>query len=179
VIKEAKKRGDFVLTTDIVRNTAGEFLADAFEPSVMCYEKEYVNIILEMCHKHRVDWIIPINDAELPVYAENQHLFKSADIVLLMNSKECVLAGHNKGSSWSVCERAQIRQPTRHFYGLDSINDFRSLDQAMPRHREFPIIAKPPMGVGGRGQVICNSAEDVDWLLRGDEKHVNNYIWQQ
>jgi carbamoyl-phosphate synthase large subunit len=179
VIKEARRRKHFVLATDLVENTAGEFLADDFFVSGMCYEEPYVNYIIEMCQESEIEFIIPINDAELPVYNMSRRKFEGAGIHLLMNPSACVQNGHNKEKSWRVCEDAGIRQPIRYFHGV-AAQSWRDLDSRMPPEGCFPLIAKPPMGVGGRGQHICRSPLDVKRLVSSTAGHkLDQHLWQE
>lgn len=181
VIKEAMFREHYVLATDLNRHAAGMYLAHDYQVSGMCYEEPYVNDIIAMCQKYRVNHIIPINDAELPIYVQDRAVFEQADIALLMNPDKCVLDGHSKERSWKVCETAGIRQPLRYFNGQCKHDWlYTRLEAQMPTESCFPIIAKPPIGVGGRGQIICCSPKEVRRLLSSTAiTGLSGYIWQE
>jgi carbamoyl-phosphate synthase large subunit len=151
----------------------------------MCYEKPYINDVIENCRKHAVEYIIPINDAELPIYAQNRKAFEEAGFTLFMNPGPCVRNSYCKEKSWRVCEDFGIRQPMRYFNGVNGgsrLHSRQQLDRQLPVASCFPLIAKPPVGVGGRGQVICEDADDVERLYGRtavDGNLFSQYIWQQ
>ena len=177
VIKEARKRGHWVLATDLNEYAPGMLLASDCWVSEMCYESTYVPNVIGMCLDEDITWIIPINDVELPIYVANREKFLDAGIVPLMNPNGCVLDGCSKLRSWIVCEQAGIRQPPSYFQDAFA---WDKIDSLMPPPSCFPIIAKPPMCVGGRGQVVCNSAEDVKRLIASsDSLKLSQYLWQQ
>lgn len=177
VIKEARGRKHHVVATDLNENAAGMFLADDCFVSGMCYEAPYVDEIVAGCRERKVDWIIPINDTELPVYVQQMGKFNEAGITVLMNRPDCVMAGHHKERSWHVCESYGIRQPIRYF---QETAIYEELDRLMPPPGCFPIIAKPPIGVGGRGQVVCNNANDVKRLIASsDPTKLSQHLWQE
>ena len=177
VIKEARRRKHFVLATDLNANAPGMFLANARCVSGMCYEAPYVNDIIEMCKRYLVEWIIPVNDVELPIYAQQRQVFADAGIALLMNPCDCVMAGHNKERSWHVCESFGLRQPVRYFQ--DAML-WEKLSNQMPPGPCYPIIAKPCIGVGGRGQIVCQSPADIRRLVASsDPVKLSHYMWQE
>lgn len=179
VIKAAKERGHFVLATDMRSEAAGLFLADVSFTCPVCYEGSYIPLLIQRCRRYGVEFVIPINDAELPVFVQNRNEFEKNDIHLLMNMDHCVLNGHDKDKSWRICSRNKIRQPIRYF-GNSLENQIADLDSVMPPPRCFPLIAKPPIGVGGRGQVIVNDIDDVKRLIASsDTTKLSQYLWQE
>lgn len=177
VIRAAKQRAHWVAATDLNENAAGMFLADDCFVSGMCYEASYFDEIVEGCRLCEVDWIIPINDAELPIYVRHYDQFVGAGIRPLMNPGECVMNGHCKKRSWMVCEDAGILQPARYFQNAPV---WQEISEQLPPPGCYPLIAKPCIGVGGRGQVICRSPLDIANLVASENPiKLGNFIWQE
>jgi carbamoyl-phosphate synthase large subunit len=177
VIREAKKRGHYVLATDLQQHAPGMLLADDSFVSPVCYEAEYVDEILGACLEYGVNHIIPVNDVELPVYVQHRNAFEKADIHVFMNPDACVLHGCDKMKSYAVCCRAKIRQPMAQDL-IQYWHDVPDLHEWTP-HLDYPMVAKPPIGVGGRDQHVFRTQVEFERFLHGRKLNHGQYMFQK
>lgn len=73
LIKEFKKKGDYVVGVDInpIGYTAGSCLADKFYQIVLAVDDGYLPMLSEIIVNEKIDVLIPINDIEIYVVSQN------------------------------------------------------------------------------------------------------------
>ena len=78
LIKEFKKRGDYVVGVDInpLGYTAGSCLSDKFYQIVLAVDDSYLPMLSEIIANEKIDILIPINDIE--IYTVSQNIDKIA-----------------------------------------------------------------------------------------------------
>ena len=75
--KENMSEGDKIIATDMQLSAPALTVADVKEIVPSVYDPKYVDIILDICLRHKVDALLSLNDLELPILAENKKRFAS------------------------------------------------------------------------------------------------------
>ena len=114
---------------------------------------EFARIVWGECQKHRIDVLIPTVDAELIPLAVDHRTFSNAGTLILSSPVEPLRMCLDK---FLLLEYARDILPVPKFALFDET--FESQDW------DFPIIAKPRHGSGGRGIRRVNSKAELAGL---------------
>jgi carbamoyl-phosphate synthase large subunit len=118
-------------------------------------DSEFADYLLEACHRHKVDVIIPCIDRATTALASNADRFRKAGILPVVSSLE-------------VCEAMADK--------LQADRAFRSLDLRVPSGQSFPLLAKPRFGASSRDITVFQDQDEYDFWR---QRHVlEDYIVQ-
>lgn len=165
-ISRLKEEGHFVVGCDIY---PGEWhyetkLCDAFvQAPYATKEGEYVQFLIDTCHKFELGYIIPLTDLEIDVINRQRIKIEDLGIVLCMQSSEVLEIARDKYKLSKVCKQDS------------NIPYIRTcLLSELPADFIFPCIAKPYNGRSSEG-LIRNAYKEQ--LLAIQNKDV--YIIQE
>lgn len=120
-----------------------------FVPSVR--DDEYVDALLEIARRHRIDLLIPLIDFELAVLADARRRFEQSGCRLLISSPEVVATCRDKLATFAALRKAGIDTPKTWAFS-EIVN--------RKRHR-FPYFMKPREGSAGMGNYIVHDREEL------------------
>ncbi len=121
-------------------------------PSV--YDPKYTDVLLEKCHKHSVDLIIPGLDDDVLILSENANKFHKSGIKLLASGKELVSLCRNKEL---ICN--DLNSISSNFVKCYNTNNIAN--EIENGNVTFPFIAKPRDGSGSTGTILIKNKEDL------------------
>jgi carbamoyl-phosphate synthase large subunit len=144
--------GDYsVFGCDISPLAYGHY-QDGFEQTFVVSEVHYIDSILELCQRLRVDFIVPGGERPLVLLARALDRVRKAGIGLATNTYDVLAAFTDKQTTFEILEQHGFRVPRT--IALTKTDD---LDQ-LP----FPCILKPSTGSGGSSGVsIARSPDEV------------------
>lgn len=108
-------------------------------------DKDYINILLDLCLKNRIQVIIPTIDTELEVLAGQKALFRNHHIDILVSDLSFIQMCRDKRKTGTYLEDLGIRIP-------------KSVDKY---HPTFPLFAKPYDGSLSKDIYIIKSKEEL------------------
>lgn len=149
VIRYLRKQDKYdvnIIGCDITEYTAGRMLVNRFFKIPRFNSKDLLPTLLEICHKEKVDIMIPIFEPELLIISENRKLFEGAKIVL--PDKEVVRLCLNKEQTLRFFAENNI--PTCKLYNAEEIGDIT-----------FPVFLKPKGGDSSRGIMILHNLDEL------------------
>ncbi len=140
----------------------GAYDCDAYDYTKSIYEAGYIDNLIEICLKHKIDIVIPGLDDEAMIYAQNANKFQAAGIKSIFAGEELI----------SIC-----RDKERMSNDLNKIIDVfvKSYDKdTLPEDIrtgkvKFPFIAKPRGGFASRGIEIIRNEDD---LIKITDEHI-------
>lgn len=143
----------------------------------------YLEHILQICRKEKVDGILPLFEDELDLMAENRALFEEEGIRVIVSGARTVALCRDKYRFY------------RHLTdnGLPALNTCEGLAQFLTAREEgkmdFPVFVKPVRGCGSVGisrvedmellQVLCRHSEDgllIQQFADGEEFGADIYV---
>jgi carbamoyl-phosphate synthase large subunit len=135
-----------IATCDVSPNSLGRYWSDVFErvPPAAAGQ-DYVNAVMDMVRRHRIDAVIPTADAEFPVLAQHRDEFRSACACAVLVSPPEQL--HNFTDKWKtagILERLAIPAPRTALYQGEA----EALEFAA--RVSYPLVLKPRIGGGSR-----------------------------
>jgi carbamoyl-phosphate synthase large subunit len=164
VIKGLRRQAEFgvyIVGTDINsrEDIAGASFCDSFHTIPLAVDKEkYLQALKRIITQESIDLVIPINDIEHEVLAQNREITKPAYV--LMSSKEAIDTCNDKLKTYQFFVRNSI--PTVQTIAPRSL----SISEVLAAGINYPFFAKPRRGVGSKDVYEIKDENDYKALLR-------------
>lgn len=154
--KEALQNEGMVVATDMQLSAPALSAADRVEQVPPVYADNYIDTVLEICHKHDIKALISLNDLELPILAAHREEFERMGVVLVVSSDEVI----------DICfDKYRTAQYIKSI-GLDTPKTFinyREAESAIDKGElAFPLVLKPRWGSGSIGIEFVEDKEEMD-----------------
>ncbi len=171
VIKSLKQMGMRVIGCDIYPK---EWVADAhnvhafYQVSYASRTKEYLDAIIQICHKEKVEMIFPLTDVEVDVFNSNRDIFLNDNIIVCMSSKDTI----------DICrdKYALFRYITNNVGIVKTIPTIYLNDDKKFLPEVFPVVCKPYNGRSSQGLNYIRNMEE--WNVFVGEHDINSFIVQ-
>jgi carbamoyl-phosphate synthase large subunit len=170
VIKGLRQQQEFrvkVVGTDInpADLIAGSSLCDVFYTVPMAADPNYLQSLLTICQKERVQLLIPIVDPEILVLANNREIFEKSGVRLVVSDPETVSICDDKYATVLFLRQHDIPAPWTML--AEEITDPESLT--------YPVFVKPRHGVGSVNAFRVDSPQELIWT----ESKVGDMVVQE
>lgn len=157
IIKCFKNNGEREITVvggDMGTDPTNKYLVDKFYQVPAAKNPTYVDVLLDVCKKEKVDILIPQMSAELPVLLANIDRFDTAGIIVSMTRNESLNIANNKLKLFDFMRANEI--PVSKYSVVESIDDF---DRAIHEigYPEKPVCIKITESSGARGVRIIDA----------------------
>lgn len=140
----------------------GAYECDTYDYTKSIYETDYIDNLLEVCVKHRIELIIPGLDDEVLLFSKNIDRFNNANIKVICPRTELVGICRDKEKM-----SYELNRIANNF--VKSINKNTLKEDVASGSVKYPFIAKPRDGFASRGiEIIKNEAD----LHRISENHI-------
>ncbi|PTT13227.1 hypothetical protein DBR27_05290 [Flavobacterium sp. HMWF030] len=166
VLKSLENSGYNVIALD------GEVLAAGLYASSKSYlipyasSPDYINALLEICKKEKIDLLFPGLDAELMPLSLNIDAFKAIGTTVIVSRQEVIEISDNKQETYDKLIAAGVVVPFTF-----------AMENFIPKEKDFPLIIKQKVG-GARSKNIFLTKTQKEWELAkekiGDD--FNDYI---
>jgi carbamoyl-phosphate synthase large subunit len=127
-----------LVTTDLKTTAPASFLADASEIVPRIDDPLYIDSLLDICSRYKIDVLIPLIDTELLLLAKNRHKFTELGVELLVSSIDTNAICFDKNKTSQFFIDSGVKTPK--IYQLDEVEE-----------RHFPLIVKPASGSSSVG----------------------------
>ena len=171
-LKETDKNLYFI-GVDNTRDTMGFLWVDKFYTIPKPSDPNYINSLLEVAVKEKVDLIIPWTNEEALVIAKSSQLFKNEGIKLLSNSESTIRKLVDKGSMYNNLKIKGFPVPN---FRLAS--NIREIEDAIIGlgYPKIPVVVKPRNLSGARGFCIIDKNPDLDKRGFGNKLPLKAFI---
>ena len=145
-----------IIGVDMRKDAVGSILADEFAVIPEAKNKGYIQSLLKVAKKFKVNVILPTNTAELITLAKNKDKFERAGIKVSISDAKNLKIANNK---YLLMEAVKQIVPLPAFYLIKSEEE---LEEAA-RELNYPyskICIKPPVSNGQRGFRILDENAD-------------------
>jgi carbamoyl-phosphate synthase large subunit len=154
-----------LITTDLQKNAPAPFVADVREQVPRVTDPAYIDILKEICLRHRIRLVIPLIDTELHLLAPHKQDFAEMGITLLVSEPEVNAICFDKRSTAMFFQQAGVRTPAI----LDPSKILT--DQAAV----YPVLLKPADGSCSVGVYKIHNARELEFFT----DYVPNAIVQE
>jgi len=130
---------------------------DGFEKTFLVDRTSYVGSVLEVCRKHRIEFVVPGADEPSLLLSASQHRFKESGVHVASNTPELVQRFSNKASTFETL--AALGFPTPQTLVVKTEETVRQMN--------FPCVVKPVTGTGGSAYVfLASDADEAQLYVR-------------
>lgn len=145
-----------IVGMDMTDDPSARHMVDAFYKVPAASAPEYVDIVLEICEKEKVDVYFPNISAEVSAVVARRSEFDALGVKLSVSNMESVAISNNKLHTYQALEKAGI--PVPRYYGVHTVEDFVEGMKYMG-YPEKPVCIKIVDGSGSRGVRIIDSTK--------------------
>lgn len=169
VITTLQQQGYKVIGTNVypIEWIANALTVDCFyQVPYASEENEYIERILSICEKERVNFIFPLTDVEIDVFNRYRDKFSDMNIILCMSPYETILTCRDKRKTGEVLKKVQ---------GVHVIPEYQIEDIWNDRIK-FPVICKKIDGRSSQGLKKICSKEEISLFVEKNE--ISTYVIQ-
>lgn len=166
ILKSLDNSGYNVIALD------GEVLAAGLYASSKSYSipyassPDYIEALLEICKKEKIDLLFPGLDAELMPLSLNSDVFKAIGTTVMVSRPEVIDISDNKQETYDKLITAGVVVPFTF-----------PMEKFIPKEEDFPLIIKQKVG-GARSKNIFLTKTQKDWKMVKEKigDHFSDYI---
>lgn len=113
-------------------------------------ESAYIESVLKICEKEKIDIIFPSFDPHVYVFSKNKELFEKKGILIPVPAYEVVITPLDKYRTIRTAEAVGFPCPKTYLPGSE--DEVQRIAQVLG----FPLVIKPRFTAGGRGTAVVN-----------------------
>ena len=144
-----------VIATDMSSLAPAIYEADKHYIVPKITEEGYIDVILEICRKEKIDGVLSLIDPELSLLAEHKEEFQKEGVMII-------------GSDYDICEMSLDKMRMFQFCEMNGVktaktwNDLEKFRDAVQRKEvKFPVFVKPQCG---SASIAISKVEDIETL---------------
>ena len=145
-----------IIGVDMASDPSARYMVDKFYQVPPVADSGYVDILLDICKKEKVNIFFPTISAEIEEVARRKDEFEAIGTILSISNLESVRISNNKLETYRFLERHGI--PVPRYYGVKTVADFIEGCKYMG-YPEKPVCIKIVDGSGSRGVRIIDSTK--------------------
>lgn len=158
-----------VIGVDCSNLNAGKDFVDKFYKIPKVTEENYVDNLIDICKREKIDVIVPLFENEFNILDEARERFAKINTLLLLSSKEVLEICNNKMKTFCYFSNKNIVVPKVYeIIEIEKIIKSKSIEC-------FPLIIKPSCGMGSRGVFKINNIKELEFF----KSYVKDGIIQQ
>jgi carbamoyl-phosphate synthase large subunit len=139
------------VTTDLKKNAPASFVADIAELVPRVDNPDYIDSLLNICTKHKIDLLIPLIDTELHLLAPHQQRFAEIGVKLLVSSPATNEICFDKNNTAKFFQEIGVKTPK--IYSKDQYHTLT-----------YPAILKPANGSCSVGLHKLNNQQELEFF---------------
>ncbi|HEY8345210.1 MAG TPA: ATP-grasp domain-containing protein [Bacillota bacterium] len=147
-----------IIGTDSVPQMAPAcYFCDASYQVPFAHQAHYVERILEICVKEKVNMVIPLFEPEFLSMDDNRRHFTEVGATLLLSKRKVL----------DICRDKYL---TYDFFTDNNVNTPKTwIDTELPAYLKFPLFVKPRVGMGSAGAQMVKDKTHLHYIL--SQKH--------
>ena len=151
-----------IVATDISPYAPALYAADQRYIVPRIDDENYIDTLIEICKKEKIDAVFTLIDPEIAVLSQNRHLFESLGIKVMVPYYDSAVLCFDKLKMYKFLKKNSI--PT--------ITTFETIDEfvvALQNERvKFPVFVKPRTGSGSVGACKVDDFESLQSIVKND-----------
>lgn len=129
-----------VVATDCSKYAPALYEADTYYIVPRITDSNYLNIILDICKKEKINAVLSLIDPELTLLAKNKRLFNEIGVTPIVSDLEQVEMSFDKMKMFDFCTKHNIET-------INSYSDLNKFKEALNKGViDFPVFVKPYCG---------------------------------
>ncbi len=158
--KEVATKNDKIFAADMQLNAPA--LVDADEAVIVpsIYEKSYIETLLSICKKHKIDAIISLNDLELPILSENKDKFLEVNTKVLVSNPEVIDIAFDKWKTVEFLRKNNLKTP-KTYLTLSEVKEAIKNNELL-----YPVVVKPRWGSASIAVDFAYNEEELELVYK-------------
>lgn len=146
-------KNDFkVIGVDCSNLTPASYFVDKFYRVQKYYEEKYVDTLLDICKKEKIDILVPLFENEFSILDENRDEFREIGTYLMLSDKRVLDICKDKWTTYQFFIENNISTPKSYLNTHDCID-------------KFPLFIKPRQGMGSKHSYKINNIKELDFYF--------------
>lgn len=146
------KKGFKIIGVDCSNLTPAVHFVDKFYEIPKYYEVNYVEALLEICKKEKIDIVIPLLENEFLLLDEHRDRFKDIGTFLMLSDKRVLSICSDKWQTYRFLLEKNIKTPES-FLKKEDCTD------------SFPLFIKPRNGMGSKHSYKIINTKELDFYF--------------
>jgi carbamoyl-phosphate synthase large subunit len=142
-----------VTTVDVNPDSAGRYFSHSFYAVPMAKEPNFLDELLNICKKEKIQLLIPIVDYEFQKIARNKNLFEEFGCKVAISSPETISIFNEKDKTYKFFKENNI--PTPKTYSPEELKKPNSL--------KYPLFMKPREGRATLDVHKINNPQELEY----------------
>lgn len=159
-----------IIGADMQLSAPALTVADVKEQVPAVYADNYIDCLLDICKRNKVDAIISLNDLELPILSAQKQKFAELGTTVIVSSPDVIDTCFDKYATAKYVESI----------GLNTPKTFVNLKDAEAAIKDgtlqFPLVLKPRWGSGSIGIEFVSNLEELREVYASLVKKVKKTI---
>lgn len=152
-----------LIVCDANEHASGRYLNEIFELVPMANESNFIESILYLCEKYKIDVVFPLVTRELFLFAEHKEDFKNKGIEVLVSDLTSLNIANDKSALYLHLEKNDI--PTPNFKVANTFSELQAAFNCLDFPNK-PVCIKPSISNGSRGvRIIDNTINEYELLF--------------
>jgi len=144
--------------TDLKEEVIGKYLCDKFYKVICPKEENYIDVMLNICEKEKIDVLLPQTTAELFKLSKHKNDFENVGTKITISDYEAIRVSNNKFELTNIFKKLKLPYPEFHLV--------RKFDDLIEKAKklgfpEKPVVIKPPESSGMRGLRVLYEGIDL------------------
>ncbi|WP_419954687.1 ATP-grasp domain-containing protein [Neobacillus niacini] len=123
-------------------------------------DSNYIETIVEICKKHQVNCLVPLNDWEVPQIAAHKNELENLGVSVFAPDLNIVKKVRDKAKYWELLEPFGVKTPLTYLNVEDAKKALEKQEVS------FPLIIKPRNGSASIGVEIIDNVEDMEFAYQ-------------
>ena len=124
-------------------------------------DPDYFPSLLDICEKEEINAILPLQEDELLLIAENQSVFIERHILPVISKLDIVELCYDKYNLYKMLTEE----------GIGAVPTFLTVNlETVIEHYGFPLFMKPRFGAGSVSNYLINTRESIKGNIRNESK---------
>lgn len=160
--KKSIEKGSKIIATDNSKYAPALYFADKFYLAPRIEDPQYIDFLLDICIREKIDAVFTLIDPEIMVLAKNRNRFKQIGVEVLTPSEETAKVCFDK---YEMFKSLQVK-------GVKTVKTWASFcdTKAAINNKEtsFPLFVKPRTGSGSVGAKRVYDLETLERCFQED-----------
>jgi len=162
------KQWHYIVGVDSGEMPPARYFVDSFYKVPKWDGNNYIEILINICKKEKIDLLIPLFEKEFVLLCENRKAFEKIGTFLLLSHKTIIEIFNDKIKSYEFFTKNRINTPLT--FTKESI--YAALKKDMVK---FPLIIKPLNGMGSKNVFKVKNKKELDFFIN----YIENPIIQE
>lgn len=173
--KSVTERKIKLIGVDMNENCAGAYLSDKFYKVPAGSDERYVDAMLSICKKEKVDVVLPSVDEEAISLSKNKRRFEEIGTKIAVSDYNKVKVALNKALFCEFLKENKIPHPK--FFLPKSVDQLIKYTKLLG-YPDEPVVMKPIISRGGRGARIILNNQMKDIIINEKPETMNTTLEQ-